>query len=128
MRYSRISPYAVDGTAPRQGGAAVLTGVLMVLILLAPLILWLGIHDVGDRQVPSCHSSMVISQLRAATPAGAPFPETGAIRHIQTMGLDARLGHRICYARIGDGTGAQTVKFAVRYSATGVVQVEVVSP
>ncbi|MFN3713685.1 MAG: hypothetical protein ACK4SX_08505 [Alcanivoracaceae bacterium] len=128
MRNSRITPYAADGAAPRQGGAAVLTGVMMVLILLTPLILWLGIRDFDDRQVPSCHTSTVMEHLRAATSADAPFPETGAIRDIQTMGLDTRLGHRICYARIGDGAGAQTVKFAVRYSAAGQVQVEVVGP
>jgi hypothetical protein len=127
MRYSRITRCTVDGAAPRQGGAAVLTGVMMVLILLTPLILWLGIRDLDDGQVPSCHTSTVVEHLRAATSAGAPFPETGAIRNIETVGLDTRLRHRICYARIGDGAGTQTVKFAVRYSANGLVQVEVVT-
>jgi hypothetical protein len=125
---SRTSPCMADQPAPRQSGVAILTGMMMALILLAPMILWFGIRDLDGRTPPSCHASSVVAHLRAVTTAGVDMADTAAIRQIQTMGLDTRLGHRVCSARIGDGAGVRTVKFAVRYSASGAVQVEVVNP
>ena len=81
----------------------VIGGAMMLLLLMMPLLFWMEGRAWGLDQVPECDSPPVLTQLRLAYPRVTQTPLPEVIRDVQSVGLDRRLGHRICYARVGDG-------------------------
>lgn len=93
----------------------VLGGSLMLILMMLPLLFWFEGRAWGGERVPDCDSLAVLAQLREAYPRVAHAPLNEIVRDVQSVGLDRRLGHRICYARVGDGEQARQLKFAVSY-------------
>jgi hypothetical protein len=94
---------------------AVIGGSLMLALLMLPLLFWLDGRAWGNEGVPDCDSLPVLSQLRQVYPQVAHAPLNEVIRDVQSVGMDRRLGHRICYARIGEGQQRRQLKYAVSY-------------
>ncbi len=107
----------------------IIGGSLMLMLLLLPLLFWFEGRAWGDEPVPDCDSLPVLSQLREAYPRVVHAPLNEIIRDVQSVGLDRRLGHRMCYARVGEGDQARRLKFAVSYQddANDSVRIELVT-
>ena len=107
----------------------VVGGGLMLMLLMLPLLFWLDGHAWGNERVPDCDSLAVLSELREIYPRVAHAPLVTIIRDVQSVGLDRRLGHRMCYARVGKGEQEHRLKFAVSYrgDADDSVRIELVT-
>lgn len=87
-----------------------LVAMLLLLLVATPLAIhWLQGSGVA---VPDCASAQVIQLLRQQ--GGIQVP----LYHIHSVGIDHRLGHRICYALTGRGGAERQLKYAVYFSAT----------
>jgi hypothetical protein len=104
-------------TAHRPGPerVAVIGGSLMLALLMLPLLFWFDDRVWERERVPDCDSLPVLAELRKAYPQVAHAPLSAVIRDVQSVGMDRRLGHRMCYARVGEGDEARRLKFAVSY-------------
>lgn len=93
----------------------VIGGGMMLMLLMLPLLFWFEGRAWGGERVPDCDSLPVLSQLREVYPRVARAPLNAVIQDVQSVGLDRRLGHRMCYAKVGEGEQARRLKFAVSY-------------
>lgn len=118
-------------TAQRPGPerVAVIGGSLMLLLLLLPLLFWLDGRAWGNEGVPDCDSLPVLAELRKVYPQVVHAPLTAVIRDVRSVGMDRRLGHRMCYGRVGEGDEMRRLKFAVSYQsdANDSVRIELVA-
>ena len=118
-------------TAQRPGPerVAVIGGSLMLLLLMLPLLFWLDGRAWSNGRVPDCDSLPVLAELRRVYPKVAQARLTSAIRDVHSVGMDRRLGHRMCYGRVGVGDEARRLKFAVSYQndANDSVRIELVT-
>lgn len=118
-------------TAQRTGPerVAVIGGSLMLVLLMLPLLFWFDGRAWGDERVPDCDSLSVLAELRKVYPQVAHAPLNAVIRDVQSVGMDRRLGHRMCYGRVGEGDEARRLKFAVSYQndANDSVRIELVT-
>lgn len=86
-----------------------LLAMLLLLLTATPLaVYWL---QPPSANVPDCAAPAVIARLRQATGLQV------ALRHIHSVGIDYRLGHRICSARVGPAEATRSLKYAVYLSA-----------
>lgn len=122
-------PYhlTIRRSAPER--AVVIGGSLMLMLLMLPLLFWFDGRARNSARVPDCDSLPVLTQLRKVYPQVAHAPLNGAIRDLQSVGMDRRLGHRMCYARVDDGQQQRQLKYAVSYQddANDSVRIELVS-
>ena len=121
-----------DRMAVRRPGperVAVIGGSVMLALLMLPLLFWFDGRAWGDQRVPDCDSLPVLLQLREVYPQVTNTPLDDVIRDVRSVGMDRRLGHRICYARIGERQQKRRLKYAVSYQhdANDSVRIELVA-
>ncbi len=121
--------HALAVRRPGPERVAVIGGGLMLALLMLPLLFWFDDRTRGDEGVPDCDSLPVLSLLREIYPQVTNTPLDDVIRDVQSVGMDRRLGHRICYARIGESQQQRQLKYAVSYQhdANDSVRIELVA-
>lgn len=120
---------ALVANRPGPERVVIIGGGMMLILLMLPLLFWFEGRAWGDERVPDCDSLPVLAQLREVYPRVARAPLNEIIRDVQSVGLDRRLGHRMCYARMGEGDQGRRLKFAVSYQddANDSVRIELVT-
>lgn len=106
---------------------ALIGSIVLLLLLLAPVLLFLTSNYQTGAKVPECDAPVVLDQLHKS---GLIVSLTAASNSIENVALDRSLGHRICLLRAeGSAGGGERVKFVVSITdhLPSLLRVEVIS-